>query len=84
MSRLSNGWPVLLMFVRSFSTSSRPALRAAGGRPPARPQLNGHRGAGLASPDCGDGVALTFAQPVLLDRFVEPEPVHYPTSFFGT
>jgi hypothetical protein len=24
MSRLSHGWPVLLMFVRSFSTSSRP------------------------------------------------------------
>jgi len=31
VSGLAHGWPVLLMFVRSFSTSSRPAC----GRPPA-------------------------------------------------
>jgi hypothetical protein len=32
---------------RLFSTSSRPALRAASGRPPARQRLDGNRGAGL-------------------------------------
>jgi hypothetical protein len=30
-----------------FSTPSRPALRAASGRPPARQRHGGHRGAGL-------------------------------------
>jgi hypothetical protein len=38
---------VLVSFVRSFSTNSRPALRAACGRPPARQRHDGHRGAGL-------------------------------------
>jgi hypothetical protein len=38
---------VLVSFVRSFSTNSRPALRAASGRPPARQRHDGHRGAGL-------------------------------------
>ena len=33
--------------VRSFSTNSRPALRAAYGRPPARQQRASHRGTGL-------------------------------------
>jgi hypothetical protein len=33
--------------VRSFSTNSRPALRAASGRPPARRRHDGHRGTGL-------------------------------------
>jgi hypothetical protein len=33
--------------VRSFSTNSRPALRAACGRPPARQRHGGHRGASL-------------------------------------
>ena len=33
--------------VRSFSTNSRPALRAAFGRPPARRRHDGHRGTGL-------------------------------------
>jgi single-stranded DNA-binding protein len=32
--------------VRSFSTNSRPALRAASGRPPARQRHHGHRGTG--------------------------------------
>jgi len=32
---------------RSFSTNSRPALRAAYGRPPARQRHDGHRGTGL-------------------------------------
>jgi hypothetical protein len=36
-----------LSAVRTFSTHSRPALRAAGGRPPARRRQNGHRGTGL-------------------------------------
>jgi hypothetical protein len=36
-----------LVTVRSFSTSSRPALRAASGRPPARQSHGGHRGTGL-------------------------------------
>jgi hypothetical protein len=31
---------------RSFSTNSRPALRAASGRPPARQRHDGHRGTG--------------------------------------
>jgi hypothetical protein len=39
---------VLVRFVvRSFSTNSRPALRAASGRPPARQRRDGHRGTGL-------------------------------------
>jgi hypothetical protein len=39
---------VLVRFVvRSFSTNSRPALRAASGRPPARQPCDGHPGAGL-------------------------------------
>jgi Glyoxalase-like domain len=39
---------VLVSFVgRSFSTNSRPALRAASGRPPARQPHDGHRVAGL-------------------------------------
>jgi hypothetical protein len=33
--------------VRSFSTNSRPALRAASGRPPARQRHDGRRGTGL-------------------------------------
>jgi hypothetical protein len=33
--------------VRSFSTNSRPALRAASGRPPARQRHDGHRGTGV-------------------------------------
>jgi hypothetical protein len=33
--------------VRSFSTNSRPALRAASGRPPARRRHDGNRGASL-------------------------------------
>jgi hypothetical protein len=33
--------------VRSFSTNSRPALRAASGRPPARQRRDGHRATGL-------------------------------------
>jgi hypothetical protein len=36
-----------MMLVRSFSTTSRPALRAASGRPPARQRHDGHRGTGL-------------------------------------
>jgi hypothetical protein len=40
---------VLVSFVvRSFSTNSRPALRAASGRPPARRRHGGHRGTSLA------------------------------------
>jgi hypothetical protein len=39
---------VLVSFVgRSFSTNSRPALRAASGRPPARQRLDCHHGAFL-------------------------------------
>jgi hypothetical protein len=39
---------VLVRFVgRSFSTNSRPALRAASGRPPARQPHDGHRATGL-------------------------------------
>jgi hypothetical protein len=38
---------VLVSFVRSFSTPSRPALRAASGRPPARQRLDCHHGAFL-------------------------------------
>jgi hypothetical protein len=42
---------VLVSFVgRSFSTNSRPALRAASGRPPARQRHDGHRGAGRSEP----------------------------------
>jgi hypothetical protein len=40
-------WHAVEVAVRSFSTSSRPALRAASGRPPARQPHDGHRGAGL-------------------------------------
>jgi creatinine amidohydrolase len=36
--------------VMTFSTTSRPALRAASGRPPARQRRDGHRGTG--SPSC--------------------------------
>jgi hypothetical protein len=36
-----------IVSVRSFSTNSRPALRAASGRPPARQRHAGYRGAGL-------------------------------------
>jgi len=32
--------------VRTFSTNSRPALRAACGRPPARQRCHGHRATG--------------------------------------
>jgi hypothetical protein len=39
--------------VRSFSTNSRPALRAASGRPPARQRRGGHRGASLTFPPGG-------------------------------
>ena len=35
---------VLVSLVRSFSTNSRPTLRAASGRPPARQRRDGHRG----------------------------------------
>jgi hypothetical protein len=35
---------ILGVSVRSFSTNSRPALRAASGRPPARQRHDGHRG----------------------------------------
>jgi hypothetical protein len=45
---------VPLRFVgRSFSTNSRPALRAAFGRPPARRRHDGHRGIGLTHPAPG-------------------------------
>jgi hypothetical protein len=38
----------LMRFVgRSFSTNSRPALRAASGRPPARQRHDSHPGTGL-------------------------------------
>jgi hypothetical protein len=36
-----------MLLVRSFSTTSRPALRAACGRPPARQPLDGYPGHGL-------------------------------------
>jgi hypothetical protein len=36
-----------IALVRSFSTNSRPALRAASGRPPARQRHGGHRGTDL-------------------------------------
>jgi hypothetical protein len=45
MRRLSHGWSVLLMFVRSFSTSSRPAC----GRPPAAAALGRQRADGTPS-----------------------------------
>jgi hypothetical protein len=41
---------VLVSFVRSFSTNSRPALRAACGRPPARQRHDDHPGTGLTLP----------------------------------
>jgi hypothetical protein len=40
----------LTMAVMTCYTSSRPALRAAGGRPPARQRHEGHGGTGLTSP----------------------------------
>jgi single stranded DNA-binding protein len=41
------------VLVRLSSTTSRPALRAASGRPPARQPHGGHRGAGLTLRDRG-------------------------------
>lgn len=38
---------------------------------------------GLASPDCGDSLALTFAQPVLRERVEEPEFVHVSSGWAG-
>jgi hypothetical protein len=38
-----------IIAVRTFHTSSRPALRAASGRPPARQRHNAHRGARLTA-----------------------------------
>jgi hypothetical protein len=67
--------------VRSFSTNSRPALRAASGRPPARQPHGGHRGTGLTHPapaysqaDGDTEVHSTW----LLDthRRVRSEPAH--------
>jgi hypothetical protein len=43
---------LLMMFVRSFSTSSRPALRAASGGPPARQPHDANRG---CRPHAGQG-----------------------------
>jgi anti-sigma regulatory factor (Ser/Thr protein kinase) len=50
--------------VRTFSTNSRPALRAASGRPPARQRHHGHRGAGLT------------VQPTPISYGSEGEPCH--------
>src|SRR5215213_1941959 len=53
---------VLVSFVRSFSTNSRPALRAASGRPPARQRHDGHRGTGLTHhPAPNDASSLSRA-----------------------
>jgi hypothetical protein len=43
------GRPLPALLVRSFPTTSRPALRAAGGRPPARRRHDGHRGTSRTS-----------------------------------
>jgi hypothetical protein len=52
---------VLVRFVvRSFSTNSRPALRAACGRPPARQRHDAHRGTGLTLTP-GEVTAVTAA-----------------------
>ena len=45
--RSAPSFPILRVSRRSFSTNSRPALRAASGRPPARRRHDGHRGTGL-------------------------------------
>ena len=46
---------VLVSFMRSFSTNSRPALRAASGRPPARQRRHGNRATGLTVHLAGAG-----------------------------
>jgi hypothetical protein len=50
--------PGIKWAVRTFSTPSRPALRAACGRPSARQRRDGHRGTGLTLPT-GKAEAVT-------------------------
>src|SRR5215203_4232538 len=71
------GEPLLALLVRSFSTTSRPALRAASGRPPARQRRDGHRGTGLT---------LRPGEPEQSRRYPdsEREPVWDFTSFLRT
>jgi hypothetical protein len=66
---------VLVRFVgRSFSTNSRPALRAASGRPPARQRHGGHRGTGLTLPAAGPKAVTTAPARASLGR--EPTRDH--------
>jgi hypothetical protein len=73
---------VLVRFVvRSFSTNSRPALRAASGRPPARQRHDGYRGP--ASPSTrgephGRAQRRDSADGVWASRY--PPPGSYPTK----
>jgi hypothetical protein len=48
-----------VMLVRSFSTTSRPALRAASGRPPARRRHDGHRRDRPHPPSGPEAIAAT-------------------------